>query len=132
VAGQDAVVVSVTVPAAPESVAIVRSVVATVAAGLRFSYEAVDELRIAVGEACAYLLRAQPQPKELRVRVDRSPGVISVTVATDVPADGWPPEGAEDSLAWYVLSALADEAEFADESGAGAIRITKHSLATGA
>jgi serine/threonine-protein kinase RsbW len=120
--------VTVTVPARPDFVHVLRSVVASVAARASFSFDAIDDLRLAVDEACAQLL-AFPAPANalhLRIAID-DVGRLEVVASSDADASDaiWPPAGAENTLTWQVLSALADEARF-ERAGIGpALHITK-------
>ncbi len=62
--------ISLTVPASPSSIAIVRTVAATVAGRLEVPYDTVDDLRIAVAEACNRILTSAPHAAELRLDVE--------------------------------------------------------------
>ena len=63
--------VTLGLPADPESLVVVRSVVASVASRLALPYDAVDDLRISAAEAAAVLL-ASGHPGT-RLRVDLTP-----------------------------------------------------------
>lgn len=119
----------VTVPARSEFVHVVRTVVAGVAARLDFSYDAIDDLRIAVDEACAHLLEGAPGATSITVTLAPGADALEVLVATDADGAAWPPERFESSLAWQVLSALADEARL--EDGTPAVRFRKRLEAAG-
>jgi serine/threonine-protein kinase RsbW len=117
--------IAVSVPARPEFLHILRSVVASVAARLDFPYDAIEDLRIAVDEACAQLLSRAAGASELRVRVTPSPDGLEVVAAADVGPPGWPPPGVEASLAWQVIEALADSVSLVEDGGGPAFRISK-------
>ena len=120
--------ITVEVPASPEFVRILRAVAAGVAARLDFPYDTIDDLRMAVDEASAQLLRFSATASALRMRL--SPGDRRVAVVVSIDARGldgsWPPPDAERSLAWQVLSGLADEAGFELDDGVPAVRLVKH------
>lgn len=108
--------VTVTIPAKPDFVRLLRAVVASVGARLDLTYDRIDDLRMVVDEASAQLLRVPSQTLTMRV----TPGErMVITVLTDGTANGsWPPAGLEESLAWRVLSGLADDVRFdATEEG---------------
>ncbi len=107
---------TVTVPARAEYVHVLRTVVAGMAARLDFPYDAIEDLKIAVDEACAQLLPLRPSSLAMRIR--EAADAIEATVSADVPTATWPPDGADRSLAWQVLSALTDEARW-ERSGEG-------------
>jgi serine/threonine-protein kinase RsbW len=118
--------IAVFVPARPEFVPVLRTVVASVAARLDFPYDAIEDLRIAVDEACSQLLSAAvSEPTTLRLRITPSSEGVELVASTDARRAQWPPAGAERSLAWQVIEALADRAAFEEEDGAPALRMAK-------
>jgi len=118
--------ITVAVPARPELVAVVRAVVASVAARLDFSYDAIEDLRIVVDELCGQLLRTGTGGgRTLRLRIDSSPEGIELVGSTDAATRPWPPLHAERSLAWQVIEALSDRAAFEYDGEGPAVRVTK-------
>ena len=113
--------VTVTIPARPDFVRLLRAVVGSVGARLDLTYDRIDDLRMVVDEASAQLLRLPSRSLTMRV----TPGErMVITVRTDAPANGaWPPADLEDSLAWRVLSGLADDVRFELTDGGPAVRI---------
>lgn len=102
--------ITVTIPARPDFVRLLRAVVASIGARLDLTYDRIDDLRMVVDEASAHLLQVPSETLTMKV----SPGErMVILVQTDGSADGeWPPSGFEDTLAWRVLSGLADEVGF--------------------
>jgi serine/threonine-protein kinase RsbW len=118
--------VTVTVPAKHEFVHVLRSVVATVAARADLTYDEIDDLRLAVDEACAQLLAVPAIAMTLVLKLSPlDAGGLLVVVSTDADHPSWPPPGAERTLTWQVLAALADEARFEEVEGHPALRLTK-------
>ncbi len=126
--------VSVSVPARPDFVHVLRSVVAAVAARANFTYDEIDDLRLAVDEACAQLLSFGHGATSLRLDVEVAAGgdALRLTASTDADGAAWPPAGGERTLTWQVLSALADQASFANIDGGPAMQLVKHREAAGA
>jgi serine/threonine-protein kinase RsbW len=127
--------VTVSVPALPDYVHVLRSVVAAVAARSDFSYDAIEDLRLAVDEASAQLLAFGRGATSIRVEIDGAGDAAGLEVIVSSDAQdvaGWPPEGAERTLTWQVLTALADSARFEVHEGAPALRLTKRREAAGA
>jgi len=96
----------VRVPAETAYVAVVRMATAGIAARLDFTLDDIEDLRMAVNEACAMVLaRARPQA-DLIASYQLSPERIDVRIAAEsdhtVPPD---PE----SFAWQVLSTTAQD-----------------------
>ena len=121
--------VTVTVPARPDFIHVLRSVVAAVAARAEFTFDAIDDLRLAVDEAGAQLLSYASPASTLSLSVtinDDGSGVeVLVSTDADVASGQWPPAGAERTLTWQVLSALADEARFERLDAGPALRLRK-------
>ncbi len=117
--------VVVSVPARAEFLHVLRSVVASVAARLDFPYDAIEDLRIAVDEACAQLLSQGKGATQIRLRITPSDGAMDVVASADAPEVVWPPAEAERSLAWQVIEALCDRATLELDDGAPAVRFSK-------
>ena len=123
-------VVSVTVPARPDLIQVLRSVTAGVAARLDLPYDDIDDLRIAVDEACAQLLRLAGRGSQLTLRLESR--LDGLELAATIRSDGlWPPPVLEDSMAWRVLSALLDEARFERDGEEAVVRMLKRLPADG-
>jgi serine/threonine-protein kinase RsbW len=122
VAVEEAVLV---VPARSDLLSLLRAVVADLAARQGFSYDAIDDLRIAVSEAATFLLDAASPASRLQLRITPTAEGLDVGLSTDAPAGAWPPPGTDRSLAWQVLSALTDEAALTLDGGTPALHLTK-------
>lgn len=115
--------VRVSVPAKPDYLHILRAVSASVGARRDLSFDAIDDLRIAVDEAGAYLLGLKPGAERLSLQMKVSDEGVTATVCSEGATAEWPPTGSSDSLSWKVLSGLADEAAFEELDGFPAIRL---------
>lgn len=118
--------VVVTVPARAEFAHVLRTVVASVGSRRDLSYDDLDDLRIAIDEACAYLLDLGATAGSITMRVVTTEEGIEATVTID--GDGgsvWPPDRLDHSLAWQVLSGLSDEVRFERSGGMPSIRVVK-------
>lgn len=120
--------VRLAVPARAEFVHVLRSVTAAVASRVPLSLDDVDDLRLAVDEACARLLALRGDAKSIRLDLRSLPDRFEVVVAVDAPTHSWPPTGFEDTLVWRVLDALAESVRFELWNGAPAIRIVKRTI----
>ena len=116
-------------PARPQFVQILRTVISGMAARLDFPYDAIEDLKIAVDEACGQLLPLRPA--ELTLRISEADRSVEATVSADVEVPVWPPDGAERSLAWQVLSGLTDDAKWERTDEGPALRLVKRVGATG-
>ncbi|MGH2689890.1 MAG: ATP-binding protein [Actinomycetota bacterium] len=119
------------VPARSDLLSLLRAVVADLAARQGFSYDAIDDLRIAVSEAATFLLGAGSPASRLELRISPTSGGLEVDLSTDATAGAWPPSGADRSLAWQVLSALTDEAALVGDGGTPGLHLVKRSSPAG-
>jgi len=100
--------VEIRLPADGAYLSVLRTATAALAARLNFTIDEIEDLRIAVDEACALVLVKAVPEGELLCRFVIDP--IGMTVVVTAPTrDGTPP--ARDSFAWMVLSALAGEVD---------------------
>jgi serine/threonine-protein kinase RsbW len=121
----DATVV-VTAPARAEFLHIVRTVVGAVAARCDLTIDAIEDVRIAVDEACSQLLVANGST--VTVRMHPIPDGLEVVCSTDAEADPWPPVGISQSLASQVLHGLTDEVAWERITTGPSIRIRKRGV----
>ncbi len=116
--------VRLTIPADGAYVAVPRAVVGNLAARNDFTVDAIDDLRIAVDEACALLLpQAADGTLECVFVID--PPTMTVTVSASVPA-GWQPDTA--GFGWMVLAALVETADVASHGEQVTIALTASAL----
>ncbi|WP_412542082.1 anti-sigma regulatory factor [Longispora sp. K20-0274] len=116
-------IVELTVPADGAYLSVLRTATAGLAARLHFTLDEIEDLRIAVDEACALLLPAigNPQDTELTCRFDVGPD--SLAVAISAPATGALPD--TQTFAWRVLAALVADVSAELLAGVATIRMTK-------
>ncbi|TCB97686.1 anti-sigma regulatory factor [Micromonospora zingiberis] len=114
-------IVHLTVPADGGYLGVLRTATAGLAARLQFALDEIEDLRIAVDEACAMLLAIAPRGAELdcRFAVTEDALTVEVTVPT-VPGARLP---AESSFAWKVLTALTTSASAAAVDGRATISL---------
>jgi serine/threonine-protein kinase RsbW len=99
-------VVTITLPAQSAYLSVLRTATAGLAARLNFTIDEIEDLRIAVDEACAMLLSQAIAGADLIAEFDVASDALqaSVSVLTD---DGQEPS--RETFAWTVLTALAGE-----------------------
>ena len=98
--------VEVRLPADGAYLSVLRTATAGLAARLDFTIDEIEDLRIAVDEACAMLLAQVVADTELHCRFSVAPPTLTVEV-TAPTRDGRAP--ARDTFAWTVLTALAGD-----------------------
>jgi serine/threonine-protein kinase RsbW len=98
--------VELRLPAESAYVAVLRMTTAGLAARLDFTLDDIEDLRMAVGEACALVLEHAAPDGDLRATFDIEDGSIRVSVAADSAEDATPDEN---SFGWQVLTALTSD-----------------------
>ncbi|HEY4570532.1 MAG TPA: anti-sigma regulatory factor [Kribbella sp.] len=118
--------VRLSIPADSAYVAVPRSVVGNLAARNDFTLDAIDDLRIAVDEACALLL---PEAADgvLDCVFEIDPPQLTVRASAVVP-NGWTPD--TDSFGWTVLTALVESATAETVGARLTITVTATATAT--
>lgn len=116
-------IVVLTLPASSAYLSVLRTATAGLAARLQFTLDEIEDLRIAVDEACAMLLvGGESIDTELNCRFVLATDQITVTVS--VPAAS-PVLPSRDTFAWQVLAALAGSVEASFADGRLVIELTK-------
>jgi len=119
--GREAHVVTGQVPARKEFVAAMRSLATSVGATHELTVDAIEDLQIAVDEACTLVLPiATGSPLEVRFQL--VPGHLAVSVS--VPAANHSAIDT-DSLAWTVLAAVTAELDTSVAGNCATISFTK-------
>ncbi|MBA3490101.1 MAG: anti-sigma regulatory factor [Longispora sp.] len=116
-------IVELTVPADGAYLSVLRTATAGLAARLHFTLNEIEDLRIAVDEACALLLSVGkiPQGTELTCRFDVGPE--SLAIAISAPATFGLPD--TQTFAWRVLAALVADVSAERSADVATIRMTK-------
>jgi serine/threonine-protein kinase RsbW len=115
--------VDLTIPADPSMVSVLRTVTATLASRRDFTIEEIDDLRIAVDEACALVLPHVAADARLAASFSGTGEsiVIEVKVRPVIDSQGIDQSG----FAWLVLSALADEVSTRHSDDELSVSLTK-------
>ncbi len=111
--------VVLTLPSTGEYLSVLRTATAGLAARLDFTLDEIEDLRIAVDEACAMLLAGPVEGPELVCSFSLTDDQISVAITVAVRGERLPPR---ETFAWTVLSALAGQVD-AHANGDGTVTI---------
>lgn len=107
--------VELRVPADPAYLTVIRTATAGLATRLDLTIDEIDDLRIAVDEACSLLLAGRAHPART-LNATFTVDTTSIVVRIGGPAESVPERS---SFAWAVLGALAgDVVTGVDENGA--------------
>jgi serine/threonine-protein kinase RsbW len=110
-------------PANGAYLSVLRTATAALASGLDFTLDDIEDLRIAVDEACALLLPSAVEGADLDCRFDLASDALAfaVTVRTDDPSPL-----SQDSFAWTVLNALAGDVKSTADGDLVTVSLVKH------
>jgi anti-sigma regulatory factor (Ser/Thr protein kinase) len=114
--------VKLTLPARPENVSVIRHVLGAFAEALRLPDELVEDLRLAVTEACTNVVRHaypsdQPGPVEISIcPLDEN---VSVVVSDHGRGIGTSSDTTGPGLGLPLIAAIADEVELRPVPGGG-------------
>ena len=92
------------------------------------SFDAIEDLRLAVDEASAWLLGANPGAASLILRLLPMEDRLEAVVAVDAGAGTWPPPEVEQGLPWVILTALVDTLELGSDPSEPSISLGKRTL----
>jgi serine/threonine-protein kinase RsbW len=117
-------VVVITLPADSAYLSVLRTATAGLAARLDFTIDEIEDLRIAVDEACAMLLTQAVPNADVTCEFELEGATIGVGVSVQT-TDGQEPS--RDTFAWTVLAALAGDVDSSAEAdGRVTITLRKH------
>ena len=120
--------ITVSVPPETGSVEVLRAVTASVAARMNMPYDGIEDLRLAVDEACAWLLGLAREATSMTLRLRPMDDRLEAVVSIDAAERAWPPPDLEQSLSWRVLSELVDTVSLDAEASGPSIRLIKRTL----
>ena len=111
------------IPASGAYLAVARAAATGLAAQLHFTYDEIDDLRIAVDEACTQLMARRGSADTIRIVYHLDGGELRVEASVEADDRGGPVE--RDTFAWQILTALSDEVIEQDQEGRLLIALRK-------
>ena len=120
--------VELRLPADGAYVSVLRTTTAGLAARLDFTIDDIEDLRIAVGEACALVLPEADLGSSLEARFYLAPAELTISVGVVASSAATPDY---DSFAWQVLTTLASSATVDAAAGRFAVTMTMRSALAG-
>jgi serine/threonine-protein kinase RsbW len=131
--------VELILPCRPEYVGVARLAVLGIASRMPFSYDEVEDVRLAVGEACSHAVeRAGDTPATIHITSRISPTALTIEVADNVPVGTRPvplTEEAqllaeagvdEEGLGALLMEILVDEVKIESLPHGTHVRLTKY------
>ncbi len=132
--------VELILPCRPEYVGVARLAVLGIASRMPFSYDEVEDVRLAVGEACTHAVeRAGDTPAKIHITSMITPGVLTIDVVDDIREGTPPAHPTEDTqmladvgvdqegLGALLMEILVDDVEIVATPSGTRVRLTKYS-----
>jgi serine/threonine-protein kinase RsbW len=107
-------------------VSVLRATTVSLAARLDFTIDDIEDLRMAVGEACALVLPCADDGSDVTCCYYLSRGELTITVSVPSQAPEVPDR---DGLGWQMLNALTTNASAVAEAGQFTVSMTMRSTA---
>lgn len=131
--------VELLIPCRPEFVGIARLAILGIASRMPFSYDEVEDVRLAVGEACTHAVeRAGQSSATIRIVSTIDPHALTITVTDDVSEDtaaGPPSEEArlleeagvdQQGLGALLMEILVDDVKIITNPTGTTVHLTKY------
>jgi serine/threonine-protein kinase RsbW len=125
VAGAVPDVVELQIPAKAEWVAVARLAVAAVANRLDFSMEEIEDVRLALAEACTSVIRHSTDGDPIRIHCEATENELAITVAGGSPGRLQGELRSEDGLGIVIIRSLMDSVEYRVEQSGVVLQMTK-------
>ena len=122
VAGEE---VRLTMPATPQLLRVARLTAAGLASRLGFSFDEIEDVKIAVDELCFALVGSKGRPGTLTVVYRLHDRVLEIEGEGRFTANGTEPAAAPSDLSAQILAAVVDEHEITRDGDATRFRLVK-------
>jgi serine/threonine-protein kinase RsbW len=137
--GPQADQVELILPCRPEYVGVARLAILGIASRMPFSYDEVEDVRLAVGEACTHAVeRAGSAPATIHITSRVSPSSLMIDVEDDIAEDAAPNAPSEaaqmlaeagvdqQGLGALLMEILVDEVQIETGPAGTRVRLTKY------
>ena len=114
--------VELRIPADSAFLSVLRTATAGLAARLDFTLDDIEDLRIAVDEACAMVLPQAVSGTDLNCAFYLGGDTLRVAVAAECDS---PRPPSQDGFAWTVLTALTSEVDASVDGSSVTLRLTR-------
>jgi serine/threonine-protein kinase RsbW len=130
--------VELVIPCRPEYVGVARLAVLGIASRMPFSYDEVEDVRLAVGEACTHAVeRAGSAEAKIKIVSNVDAHSLVIEVSDDVPSGTEPAPPSEDAqllgegvdtqgLGALLMEILVDEVKIESGTAGTRVRLTKY------
>ena len=117
--------VRLTMPATPQLLRVARLTAAGLAGRLGFSFDEIEDVKIAVDELCFALVGSKGRNGSLTVTYRLSDEQLEIHGEGDFAEDGGEPAPAPSELSSQILAAVVDDHELTRDGGVMRFRLVK-------
>ena len=118
-------VVELRIPAKAEWVAVGRLAVAAVASRSNFSVDDIEDVRLALAEACTSVIRHAEPGDQIEIRCETGPNELSVCVRGGARLALRADSRSEDGLGILIIQSLMDSVEYRVQQGGIVLEMVK-------
>ncbi|TAM87574.1 histidine kinase [bacterium] len=107
-------VVELRIPCKPEFVSVARLAVAGIANRLHFTVEEIEDVKLAVAEACTNCIQRSPDAKEIALTCEMLPEELRIVVRdnSSLGSNDEAGESGSGSLGVFLIRSLMDDVEY--------------------
>lgn len=122
-------VVELRIPCKPEFVSVARLAVAGIANRLHFTVEEIEDVKLAVAEACTNCIQRSPDAREISLLSEILPEELRISVSDHTvhsPSESDAPELGSGGLGVFLIRSLMDDVDYrVDERSGTVLRMVK-------
>lgn len=123
--GPDSISVQLTLDASTDSVRYARLLASAVADDAGFDVDDIDDLKIAIDEACVAVIEGSTPSGSLTLSFVAAGEIVDVSGSCDIEGDFDEPDLTDTSLQSQILRAVVDEVTFTSGDGLASFRMRK-------
>ncbi|MDE2570904.1 MAG: ATP-binding protein [bacterium] len=127
-------VVELRIPCKPEFVSVARLAVAGISNRLHFTVEEIEDIKLAVAEACTNCIQRSPDAKEITIMCEIATEELRIIVrdhSIHSPAELDSPELGSGGLGVFLIRSLMDEVDYrSDDRDGTVLRMVKRAGGT--
>lgn len=108
--------ITMSIPNKPEYVSVIRLTTSALANKIGFNIEEIDDIKVAIAEACTFILHNKIENENLNIEYNLYDSKISIAVRGN-NSNAQLNESKENELGLFIIKSLMDEVNFCDKKG---------------
>ncbi|MTI49778.1 ATP-binding protein [Sporosalibacterium faouarense] len=116
--------IKISIPNKPEFVGVVRLTTSAISNRLGFNIEEIDDIKVAVAEACTIILESQLTNTNIDIEYILNDNEMTIFVRSEISEQD-NEQLAEKGLGLFIIKSLMNEVEMKDDSGIKELKMIK-------